>query len=388
MVGAGARRRMTGPFAPRVDMHSVGVLDDPYPLYRRLRLAVGLCRSAEGHWLLANHADVRSALIDHGTYSSADTNGATRRSLRVLVGTDPPEHTRLRRVAGRLFSPSARAGWLEAALERIDEIVAGAVKTRRIEAVAGLCQPVGLAVVGALLGIPEEGLGRLIDESVTSRRMHRRSHLAGFFLEHLEAVTAPHLPGAALSVLLEPDSRGEAMTRDEIVAFCVLLLAAGIDSPRDALANLLILGEDGHLTGRLYTHPEMMDSTVEEALRYVSPVQAVFRTVRRDACVRGTTIPAGDRVVLLLGSANRDEQVWRHADQFVPERFATSAPPHLGLGWGPHLCIGGAVARLQLAVTLEALAQARVGWRVCGPVARGRSPYFRAVRRLDLELGV
>ncbi|HVX21365.1 MAG TPA: cytochrome P450 [Acidimicrobiales bacterium] len=382
-----------------VDLFDRDHLADPAPLFRRLLAAGGPVRTADGHVVVYRHDDVRRGLGDPVGLSAAETNGAQRRRLPVLVGTDPPAHTRLRRLCSPYFNADARRRWQPAVARRVEAVAAAAVAQGRMEGVGALCAAAPRAALSELMAIDDPELAWLLDDAPSRHRAGRRQSFADFFGHRLADRTAR--PGDdLLSALCAARAGDDRLSEAEIVGFCILLTAAGTDSVRDLLANLFVeLAAAPALWDQVAAHPDRFDAVVDEAVRYVSPVQGVFRTATADdpdreggggaegGVVGGGRWSAGDRVLLLLGAANRDGSCWADPDRLLPGRYAADPPPpaHLGFGGGVHSCLGLALARIEIRAVLQCLVDAGVRPVVDGDVARARNPYFRTVRRLPLR---
>jgi cytochrome P450 len=313
----------------------------------------------------------------------------------VLVGTDPPEHTRLRRLVAGHFSAQARQEWEPQVERRIEALVDGVVRPGRLEAVGALCSVVPIVVLSHLLGIDEGALTWLLADDPARHRIGRRALFARFFRDELatrgrEDGRNDLLTGIATAgdAMAGDAMAGDPMSEEEIIAFCILLLAAGVDSVRDLLANLLVeLASDPTLWEEMRSAPDL-DDVVQEGVRYVSPVQGVFRSAARPMTLASGALRQGDRVLLLIGSANRDDEVWAEAGHLRVDRYGADppSPAHLGWGSGVHACLGGLLARLETRVVLRALIAKDVRLSLDTPVLRGRVPFFRTVKRLDVTV--
>ena len=378
-----------------VDLFDRGHLADPAPLFARLATDGGPVHTADGHAVVYRHDDVRRGLADPAALSAADTNGAARRQLPVLVGTDPPDHTRLRRLTSPFFSAGPRRQWQPAVVRRVKAVAAAAVVQGRVEAVGRLCTAAPRAALSELMGIDDGELAWLLDDAPSRHRTGRRQSFADFFGDRLPDRAAR--PGDdLLSALCAARAGDDRLSPTEIVGFCILLTAAGTDSVRDLLANLLVeMAAAPAVWEEVAAHPDRLDAVVDEAVRHVSPVQGVFRTATQDSGTGDSDADgygpgrwsAGDRVLLLLGAANRDGSRWADADRLLPSRYAADppAPAHLGFGGGVHSCLGVALARIQIRAVLECLVDTGVRPVADGDVVRGRNPYFRTVHRLPLR---
>jgi cytochrome P450 len=310
----------------------------------------------------------------------------------VLVGTDPPEHTRLRRLVAGHFSAQARQEWEPRVERRIEALVDDVVRPGRLEVVSALCSVVPIVVLSHLLGINETALSWLLADDPARHRTGRRALFARFFRDELATRRGSGEGRDGRSDLLTgiASGDGDAMSEEEIIAFCVLLLAAGVDSVRDLLANLMVEFASNPSLWEQMRSASGLDDLTQECVRFVSPVQGVFRTATRPMTLVSGPLGQGDRVLLLIGSANRDGEVWSEADHLIVDRYATDPPPaaHLGWGAGVHACLGGLLARLETRTLLRALMAKEVHLSLDGPVVRGRTPYFRTVKRLGVTVSV
>jgi cytochrome P450 len=369
-----------------LDLGARAAVADPFGVYARLRADEPVRHLPDADvWQVSRYEDVVAAAADPRRFSSRETNGYERRRLNVLVGTDPPEHTRLRRLAARALSPRR----LDALAPRVD-----AIATARVDAfadggggdaVAQLAEPIACEVHAALLGLDPEGLAAR--RAGHGMRPDPRAAWRRFFLEAIGARRrAPE--DDLITTLLEPAADGERLTEDELVAFLGLMLAAGVNTSRDLVANLLAeLAARPAQWERLVAEPALVASAVEEGLRYTSAIQAMYRTSTRDVDVAGTTIPAGSRVMLLFGSANRDDRRWRDAERFDVGRYAdgiAKGGAHVAFGAGPHACPGGSLARRIARRVLTELLRHEARPHLTGRPRYGRNPCFRSLEALPL----
>jgi cytochrome P450 len=371
-----------------IDLYASDVVADPFGAYGRLRDHAPVCLvPGRDVWALSRYTDVAAAARDTARLSCRETNGYSRRSLHVLVGTDPPEHTRLRRLAARAFS----SGRLASLHPRVDAIVADRVASFVYrgggDAVSGLAEPIACGVFGDLLGLDPAGLAAR--RRGQGLRPDPRRAWRVFFLDAISRRRRDPRDDL-ISTLLEPAGGGDRLTEDELVALLGLLLAAGIDTTRDLIANLL-----AELAARrdqwtcLVADPSLVPAAVDEALRHGSMIQAMFRTAAEEIEIAGQAIPAGARVMLLFGSANRDERRWPDAASFDVSRYAGGVPsggPHIAFGAGAHACPGAHLARRIARVALDELLRAGAQLTLGGRSERGRNPCFRTLISLPLHV--
>jgi cytochrome P450 len=359
---------LTGLFAP-------GQVADPYPAYREWRVQQPIARPHELLFVLSRFADCEAALAgtSFGRAEPGDTRpfgGRTREAnVGSFLGMNPPDHTRLRRVVSRAFTP-ARVKALTPRIETITGELLDGLDGRAgpFDLVEGLALPLPVRVICELLGVmPDDrdllvgwsaALSRALDPGfLLSEDERERQHVArDAFAAYLRGLlpVRRHFPGDDLiSALVQVHDEGDALSEDELISTVMLLLVAGHETTRSLIAGgaLALLRHPGQLTV-LQEHPELAGQAVEEMLRYDPPVQLVTRYALRDAQVAGTAIPAGSFILLLAGAANRDETVFRDPDLFDVRR---DAHRHLAFGHGIHFCLGAPLARLEATVALRRL---------------------------------
>ena len=366
------------------------VIENPYPLYHRLRAEDPVHQSPMGMWVLTRYDDVALILRDprfgrRGFQDLITTRFGHSGLSRSMLLQDPPDHTRLRALVSRAFTPRV----VENLRGQIQRIVDGFLNelARRGEAdlIEELAYPLPVAVIGQLLGVPVEDRGRFRQWSFDVARsldsvvfpepeVIARANAAGQAItEYFQALMAERRRaprGDLLSDLVAVEEAGDRLSMEELLATTLLLFLAGHETTVNLIGNgvLALLRHPAELD-RLRQEPGLIESAVEEALRYDSPVQRLSRVVYEDVAIGERTIPAGSLVMGLLGAANRDPAHFPEPDRFDIGRRDNR---HLAFGWGMHFCLGAPLARLegQIAVgTLFrrfpglALAMDRVEWR-------------------------
>jgi cytochrome P450 len=402
------------------DLRDPAFLADPYPFYAQLRARAPVHHLADRDlWVLSRHADVVAALRDPQRFSSdAEAMAAGRTTnpfkpadgapaalltalrnlpgFRVLLTTDPPEHTRLRRMVTKPFAPRAIAAWeprIRAICEQLVDQLLAADDDRR-DLVGQLAWPLPVVVIAEMLGIPPERagdfkrwsddlIGALVGSLDAASVAGSALEIFGFFCEILEQ--RRDRPGDDLiSVLVAGSDENGALTPMELVAFCILLLVAGNETTTNLIANaVLALSANPAVRDELGRRPELVSAAVEETLRYDSPAQGLMRATPTEGTVEGVTIPAGSQVLLLLGSANRDPAHWTAPDTFRLDRDPND---HLGFGTGIHVCLGAPLARLETRIALETLLSRTSGLAVSGEPDRFDSPVLRGLRSLPITV--
>ena len=339
--------------------------DDPYPTYKRLRDEEPCYHNPElGFWALTRYADVLDASRDWETFSSADGPMIEKvdreffELLPMMIALDPPRHDQLRSLVSRVFTPRRIAGLEESARAIASGYLDVLVEKGGGDFVSEFSALLPMDVIFTLLGVPEADrreLRRLADVSlerddndpgIPARALDANAKSVGYWFERA-AMLRKHPGDDFISHLIEAD-----LTDAEVAGFCGLIGAAGTETVTKLLANACVLLEQ-HPDQRatLIADPSALPGCVEETLRYHPPSQYQGRTATRDVTRHGRTIPAGDRVILVTGAANRDERAYPDPDRYDIARKDGQQP--LGFGHGVHFCLGAALARLEGRVGIE-----------------------------------
>src|SRR4051794_26523073 len=303
-----------------------------------------------------------------------------------ILFMDPPDHARYRKLVSTQFTPRKVAA-LEDRVRELTRAALDAVDpTTEVDLVDAVTAPVPMLVIAELLGVPAEDHDRFrvwsdgVMEAATEMSqdaMTKAAELFGYFSEHL--AMRREQPGEDLiSRLVTAEVDGERLTEWELLGFCMTLLVAGNETTRNLLSGSLIA---------LHEQPEQRSlvlsgtaRAVEELLRWVTPILLFARTATRDTEIGDRTISAGDFIVMMYASANRDESVFGpSADRLDVTRDPN---PHLSFGFGEHFCLGAGLARLEARVVLEELLQRYPSYAVTGPVERMPSTLLRGVANL------
>jgi cytochrome P450 len=355
---------------PEFSPYAYAFHEDPYPVYARLREEAPVYHdAADGFWALSRHEDVLAAFKAPKAFSNirgvsidpSARRGGARAGMSFLA-MDPPEHTRFRALVSRGFTPR-RVAELE---PRIREIAVAhldaLVGAGGFDVIADFAGKLPMDVISEMLGVPEgdraqlrvqadllvhreEGSVDLPPEGVAAFvaiRSYFRDHLAGLRKR----------PGQdLLSALLGLDEGGFKPTDDDLLSFCNLMIVAGNETTTKLLGNALYWlwrnpGERALVASDLGLIPQW----VEETLRYDNSTQMLMRTTLEDVAVREARIPAGENVLLLIGSANRDAAVFGRPDAYDVRRDTSAM---LSFGRGTHFCMGASLARLEARVAFE-----------------------------------
>lgn len=355
-----------------------------------------------GYWAVMKHADVLAVSRQPGLFS-AQAKGMQLADytdqLPTLLSLDPPRHTEVRKRVLHSFAPRVVRG-LEA---RMREVVRAALdraaQLRECDLVMDVARPLPLAIVCDLLGIPEadrERAGEWADllagaadpELTQGRDTGTQSALAfgtyAFQLAQKTAASAGARADSLLHVLQNAQLAGEQVDLPTFAGLFVQIAIAGNETTRSTLAGgMLELMQRPAEYARLEADPGLIESAVEEFLRWLAPVHYFRRTATRDSELRGRKIRAGDRVVMMYASANRDEEVFREPQRF---EIARSPNPHVSFGFGEHFCLGAALGRLEARVFLEEFFARFSKAELIGEPARMRSNELNTWKRIPVRL--
>jgi cytochrome P450 len=361
------------------DPFAYGFHEDPYPVYRALRDQAPVYRNEELRFCaLSRHADVLAAFKDAATFSNAGgislemgSLGEDASEVLSFLGMDPPRHTRMRGLVSKGFTPRRVAG-LE---PRIRELAVGTLERAGagFDFVADFAGRIPMDVVSELLGVPVEDRDEL--RRLADLVLHREPGLRGIppegieasgqLLRHFAGVVAQRRrrPGEDLaSALCEAELDGARLADRDVIAFLYLMIIAGNETTTKLLANAVYwLQRNPDARAALRADAGLVPAWVEETLRYDNSTQLMARTATRDVRIHGEEIRKDEKVLLLIGSANRDERVFPDPDRYDLRRDTSE---HLSFGRGIHFCLGASLARLEARVALEELWRLAPGFAI------------------------
>lgn len=343
------------------------MLRDPFPLYAQMRSAspAHYAPPPFDAFLIFDYGSVKRVLNDHHAFSSqvpAPPNW--------FIFFDPPNHTRLRALIAQAFTPRMVAGLEPRIRQRSRELLDKIAARGEMDLAADYAVPLPMMVIAEMIGIPPEDWPRFNAWSDAILKLsHTRSAAEqaaaalgefkivtmemGAYLAELAARRRAEAQDGLLSRLTAAEIDGERLAPEEMLGFFQLLIVAGQETTTNLIDNaILCLIENPDQLSKLEQHPELLQSTIEEVLRYRSPVQWVMRTPRSEIEMHGTRIPAGKLVLAMIGSANRDAAQFSDAGRFNIERDPN---PHLAFGHGIHFCLGAPLARLEARIALPDL---------------------------------
>jgi cytochrome P450 len=394
----------------------------PHETFRRLRREdpVHRCepRGVEPFWAITRHADICEISRQPGLYSSAtrpvifvEGTGLVPASsaasqVRVLVNMDPPEHREHRHLASPWFKPRT----IRRMEERVEEVCrelldALARQGGEVECdfVAAVAAPAPLKMIAEVLGVPE------VDESVLLRLTNElfgasdpefqrggadaqqtfvamAAEIFGYFAKLFEERRREPREDLLSMMAHEGRIRGEPVSVLDAVSFCFVIATAGHETTRNAIAGgLLAFLEHPGEWKRLRENPALIETAVDEILRWTTPVIHFARTATADTTLGGRSIAKGDTVAMFYPSANRDEAVFAEPDAF---RIDRAPNPHLAFGIGEHFCLGTPLAKLELRILFEQLARRLEHAELTAPPERLRASLVGGIKHLPVRLGV
>ena len=377
---------MTTPTRPALAaLADPAVLPDPYPVLAGLREASPFAQAGGALVVVGRHADCSAILRDPRSSSERNNSLLAPPEVRAqrapsFLSLDPPDHTRLRRLVSKAFTPRAIARLEPRVHELSDELLTKAGPDRggagQIEVVSQLAYPLPVRIISELLGVPPGDHARFAGWSASLAHslqpqfiaagpaparaaQQARLEFADYFRE-LIAARRRRPADDLLSELIRAEDEGQRLSEQELIATCVLLLVAGHETTVGLISNaILALLRHPDQLAALRADPGLAAGAVEETLRYDAPVQFTGRVARGGMQVGPVSAPDGAVLLLLLAATGRDPRVFADPDTFDIRRAAGS---HLAFAAGPHFCLGAPLARLEATIAVRALAT-----RVAGP---------------------
>ena len=386
-----------------------GFVDDPYPVYARLRATSPVHPLAPGSWLLTRHADVLAAYRHPALMSDKQAEFGPRLGVGTpifehhttsLVFSDPPRHTRVRRLLMGALNQRAIAR-MEAPLARqVQQLLDGLAARAAPDLIEHFAAQIPVEVIGNLLDIPQAERAPLrewslailsaLEPAPTAAVLARANAAVDEFCTALRQLVAerrrhPGDPEAdVLTRLIQGDAEGE-LTEAELLHNCIFLLNAGHETTTNLIGNgVHALLQHRPQWQRLVAEPALIGTAIEELLRYESPLQLNNRQAREPLELGGVAMPAGSFVTLGIAAANRDPAVFERPDALDIGRDPNR---HLAFGQGAHACSGMNVARLEGRLAIGALAARYPRLDLAGTPERDRRVRFRGFKRLPVALG-
>ncbi len=379
------------------DLLSPRLRQDPYPIYQEMRSKdpVHRMRLVKA-WALTRYEDVETVLRDDKRFCSGD---------RVLVKTiplslldmDPPEHTRVRALVSKAFTPKAvrqLRGRVQEITDRLLDEVAG---QRRFDVVGSLGYPLPITVIAEMLGVRSEDMGAFetwsntlalaVDPILGGKQVQairQAAEQVSAYFEEIISERRSEPRDDLVTALMMAEEAGDRLTHEEMLSVMRLILVAGNETTRNLIGNaVLALLRNPEQLQRLREDRGLLDSAVDELLRYDSPVQLDGRAAREDVEVGGKQIRAGDVVISVLGAANRDPEAFDDPESLDVGRRGNS---HLSFGRGVHYCLGGPLAVMEARTALASLLDRYSSMRLAVEPEYREGVALRGVERLWIEV--
>jgi cytochrome P450 len=370
---------MTGTGEPLVyNPYAYEIHEDPYPTYERLREEAPLYHNADaGFWALSRHADVLAGFRDsdrlsnsHGVSLDPSASGPHAHRTMSFLGMDPPMHGRMRGLVSKGFTPR-RVAQLEPRIRELAREYLARMRERgtEVDLIADFAGRLPMDVISEMMGVPVEDrqeLRRLSDllvhrdegvEDVPPEGVAAALELVVYYADMLARRRANPTDDLT-SALLAAEVDGDRLTDEEITGFLFLMVVAGNETTTKLLGNAWYWAwRNPDERAKPFADPGRIPMWVEETLRYDTSSQVLARLALVDIEWYGQVVPAGDRVLLLAGSANRDPRVFSHPDRYDLDR-PEPLPQLASFGFGRHFCLGASLARLEARVALEELVAA------------------------------
>ncbi len=356
---------------------------NPYPIYHKLRSDEPIHQSFKGMWVLTRYADAKAVLRDprfcvdkmpnNVKHKSEDLNQRDFNTLaqaisKWLIFLDPPEHTRLRGLISKAFS-STSVKFLRPQIQQItDELISKVRHRGSMDIMSDFACPLPCNVIAAILGVPIEDwfklyhwsdeLSHILDPLRSLEDYEQMNKVAREFTDYFKSliVQRQKIPQQdLLSALITVKEQAHKLSEEEIISICMLLFFAGEETTVNLIGNgMLALLRHPQQMQHIKTQPMLIQSAVEEILRYDSPIQITTRVATEDVDLDGVTIRVGEKALLCLGAANRDPAQFPDPDRFDITRANNS---NLAFSDGIHYCLGAALARMEAEIAINTLVQ-------------------------------
>lgn len=357
---------------------------DPYPTYHRLRSSDPVHRNILDAWVLTRYADVKAVLRDprfcvdklanrlkdknHYLKQQRNLNTLAQVTSKWLIFLDPPDHTKLRKLVSKAFSPAVVESLRPYSQEIVDRSIDKVQDKGEMDIIADLASPLPVIVIARMLGVPDRDcfqlhdwsneLSRLLDPLLSLETYEYLNQVVEEFTEYFRRLCTERRQKPKddlISAFIAAREQGDQLSEEEMLSICIFLFIAGEETTVNTIGNgVLTLLRHPDQMEKLKRQPENIQSAVEEILRYESPVQYAQRIATENVEIGGKTIKAGDKVISCIGAANRDPA------QFPdPERFdiIRTDNRHLAFIDGIHACLGAALARLNSQIAINTLVQ-------------------------------
>src|SRR5437762_5973694 len=351
---------------------------NPYPTYHRLRAEEPVHHNPRGFWVLTRYEDVLVALRDPrfakeaiAAFVAARLGFAPPGVGLSMLDRDPPDHTRLRSLVSKAFTPRVVEGLRPRIQQIVDGLIARAQTVGSMDLIEEFAYPIPVNVICEMMGVPVKDherfkgwsldIARGLDsiwlppDSEVPRRSAASRHAINDYFRGLIAQRRASPRGDLLSALIAAEEAGDKLNEEELLATCILILTAGHETTVNLIGNgvLALLRHPDQLR-HLRQAPALITSAVEELLRYDGPVQRTARVASDDATIGDRTIRKGDMVMPFIGAADRDPAQFPDPDRLD---FSRGDNRHIAFGWGIHFCLGAPLARVEGQIAINTLVQ-------------------------------
>ena len=352
-------------------------LADPYPTYHRLRAEDPVHYSPLGFWVLTRYEDVAAVLRDArfikeplAALVAARFGSEVPRGVGLsMLDRDPPDHTRLRSLVSKAFTPRVVEGLRPRIQQIVDGLVTRAEAAGSMDVIEEFAYPIPVNVICEMMGVPVQDherfkgwsldIARGLDsiwlppDSEIPRRSAAARHAISDYFRELIAQRRASPRGDLLSALIAAEEAGDKLNEEELLATCILILIAGHETTVNLIGNgVLALLRNPEELRRLRASPGLITTAVEELLRYDGPVQRTARVASADASIGGHTIHKGEMVMPFIGAADRDPAQFPEPDRLD---LARADNRHIAFGWGIHFCLGAPLARVEGQIAINTL---------------------------------
>jgi hypothetical protein len=385
-------------------LRGTALYDDPFPAIHRLREVAPVHETPMGSWRLARYADCVRLLREVRCGVRRRDGTLPRRSdsqgpAEFMLQQDPPNHTRLRKLVSKAFTPRAVESWRPRVRAIVEERLAPALAAGEMDVVRDLALPVPATLICELLGVPvadrdrftvwtadaTHGLAGNTAPPETQQRAAAAAMALGGYFDALIQERRQRLTDDLLSVLIRAEEEGDRLTSSELIVQSIGLLIAGFETTIGLIGNgAAAFARHPEQRERVRERPELVPNAIEECLRFDGPIGMTLRILHEDAVFDGRRIPADTEVFPILWGANRDPAVFPDPDRFDIAR--PNARDHLAFGGGTHLCLGAHLARMEAQEALGALVTRAPGLTLESDKIEWGVSLFRVPARMPMRL--